>query len=78
MRWTATHMEQSPTDGPPPSDLDEAMSIAIRLQQNDQWVAAADVVYRRSSRWRPTIADAAALLGRARASGGAERARRSR
>jgi predicted TPR repeat methyltransferase len=38
-------MEQSPTADRPVS-VDEAISIAIQLQQNDQWVAAGDM-YRR-------------------------------
>ena len=34
--------------------LDEAISIAIRLQQNDQWVAAGDIYRQHSRGQRPT------------------------
>jgi predicted TPR repeat methyltransferase len=54
-------MEESP-----PADravsLDEAVSIAIRLQQNDQWVAARDI-YRRILERAPDYADALHFSG---------------
>ena len=49
-------MEQSPTTDRAVS-LDEAISIAIRLQQNDQWVAAGDM-YRRILERSPDYPDA--------------------
>ena len=49
-------MEQSPTSDRAVS-LDEAISIAIRLQQNDQWVAAGDM-YRRILEKAPDYPDA--------------------
>ena len=49
-------MEQSPTTDRAVS-LDEAISIAIRLQQNDQWVSAGDM-YRRILEVAPDYPDA--------------------
>jgi predicted TPR repeat methyltransferase len=49
-------MEQSPTTDRPVS-LEEAVSIAIRLQQNDQWVSARDM-YRRILEKEPDYPDA--------------------
>jgi predicted TPR repeat methyltransferase len=49
-------MEQSPTTDRPVS-LEEAVSIAIQLQQNDQWVAAGDM-YRKILEKAPDYADA--------------------
>jgi predicted TPR repeat methyltransferase len=49
-------MEQPPTTDRAVS-LDEAISIAIRLQQNDQWVAAGDM-YRRVLEVAPDYPDA--------------------
>jgi len=54
-------MEQSPTTDRPVR-LDEAISIAIRLQQNDQWVAAGDV-YRRILEVAPDYPDAVHFSG---------------
>jgi predicted TPR repeat methyltransferase len=54
-------MEQSPTTDRAVS-LEEAVSIAIRLQQNDQWVAARDV-YRRILEVAPDYADALHFSG---------------
>jgi predicted TPR repeat methyltransferase len=42
--------------------LEEAISIAIRLQQNEQWVAAGDI-YRRVLEIRPDYADAVHFSG---------------
>ncbi len=49
-------MEQAPTKDRPLS-LEEAVSVAIRLQQNEQW-AAADDIYRRVLEVNPDYADA--------------------
>ena len=54
-------MEQSPTKDRAVS-LDEAISIAIRLQQNEQW-AAADDMYRRILEVAPDYADAVHFSG---------------
>jgi predicted TPR repeat methyltransferase len=54
-------MEQSPTTDRAVS-LDEAISIAIRLQQNDQWVAAGDL-YRRILEVAPDHPDAVHYSG---------------
>ena len=54
-------MEQSPTTDRAVS-LDEAISIAIRLQQNDQWVAAGDI-YRRILEVAPDYPDAVHYSG---------------
>ena len=54
-------MEESPTTDRAVS-LDEAISIAIRLQQNDQWVAAGDV-YRRILEVAPDYPDAVHYSG---------------
>ena len=54
-------MEQSPTTDRAVS-LDEAISIAIRLQQNDQWVAAGDM-YRRILERSPDYPDALHYAG---------------
>jgi predicted TPR repeat methyltransferase len=54
-------MEQSPTTDRAVS-LEEAVSIAIRLQQNDQWVAAGDM-YRRILEVAPDYADAVHYSG---------------
>jgi predicted TPR repeat methyltransferase len=54
-------MEQSPTKDRAVS-LDEAISIAIRLQQNEQW-AAADDIYRRVLEVAPDFADAVHFSG---------------
>ena len=54
-------MEQSPTTDRAVS-LEEAVSIAIRLQQNDQWVAARDM-YRRILEVAPDYADALHFSG---------------
>jgi tetratricopeptide (TPR) repeat protein len=42
--------------------LEEAVSIAIRLQQNDQWIAARDM-YRRILEVAPDYADAVHYSG---------------
>ena len=54
-------MEQSPTTDRAVS-LEEAVSIAIQLQQNDQWTAAADI-YRRILEIAPDYADAVHYSG---------------
>ena len=54
-------MENSPTADRAVS-LDEAISIAIRLQQNDQWVAAGDM-YRRILEKTPDYPDALHYAG---------------
>jgi len=54
-------MEPSPTTDRAVS-LDEAISIAIRLQQNDQWVAAGDL-YRRILEVAPDYPDAVHYSG---------------
>jgi predicted TPR repeat methyltransferase len=54
-------MEQSPTIDRALS-LDEAISIAIRLQQNEQWVAAGDI-YRRILEVAPDYPDAVHYSG---------------
>jgi predicted TPR repeat methyltransferase len=54
-------MEPSPTTDRPVS-LDEAISIAIRLQQSDQWVAAGDM-YRRILEVAPDHPDAVHYSG---------------
>jgi len=54
-------MEQVPTTDRAVS-LDEAVSIAIRLQQNDQWVAAADM-YRKILEKVPDFPDALHFSG---------------
>jgi predicted TPR repeat methyltransferase len=54
-------MEQSPTKDRAVS-LDEAISIAIRLQQNEQWAAAEDI-YRRVLEVAPDFADAVHFSG---------------
>jgi predicted TPR repeat methyltransferase len=54
-------MEQSPANDRAVS-LDEAVSIAIRLQQNDQWVAAGDM-YRRILERVPDFPDALHFSG---------------
>jgi predicted TPR repeat methyltransferase len=54
-------MDQSPTTDRAVS-LEEAVSIAIRLQQNDQWVAARDM-YRRILEVAPDYADALHFSG---------------
>jgi predicted TPR repeat methyltransferase len=54
-------MEQTPTTDRPVR-LDEAVSIAIQLQQNDQWVAAGDM-YRRILEVAPDYADAVHYSG---------------
>ena len=54
-------MEQLPTTDRAVS-LDEAVSIAIRLQQNDQWVAAGDM-YRRILEKAPDFPDALHFSG---------------
>jgi len=54
-------MEESPTTDRAVS-LDEAISIAIRLQQSDQWVAAGDV-YRRILEVAPDYPDAVHYSG---------------
>src|SRR5262245_28378274 len=54
-------MEQVPTTDRAVS-LDEAVSIAIKLQQNDQWVAAADM-YRRILEKVPDFPDALHFSG---------------
>ena len=50
------HMEQAPTTDRALS-LDEAVSIAIQLQKNEQWVAATDI-YRRVLEVAPDYPDA--------------------
>ena len=54
-------MEQSPTTDRAVS-LEEAVSLAIQLQQNDQWTAAADI-YRRILEIAPDYADAVHYSG---------------
>ncbi len=54
-------MEQSPTKDRPLS-LDEAVSVAVRLQQNEQWAAAADI-YLRILEVRPDHAGALHFSG---------------
>ena len=54
-------MEPSPTTDRVVS-LDEAISIAIRLQQSDQWVAAGDI-YRRVLEVAPDHPDAVHYSG---------------
>jgi predicted TPR repeat methyltransferase len=54
-------MEQSPTKDRAVS-LDEAVSIAIQLQQNEQWMAASDI-YRRILEVAPDFADALHFAG---------------
>ncbi len=54
-------MEQSPTKDRPVR-LDEAVSIAIQLQQNEQWTAATDI-YRRILDVAPDYADAVHYSG---------------
>ena len=54
-------MEQSPTTDRAVS-LDEAISIAIQLQQNDQWMAAGDI-YRQILEVAPDFPDALHFSG---------------